>query len=227
MEDPRPHTWRVTAGWPYLLREVFGRFRRTSPYVYVTDGGHWENLGLVELIRRGCTEIYVLSAAGDGAQSFSTAGEAIALAREQFGVDIRIELTPLRSRTGGDKAKTGRQLLDLEADNAERAFAPEPYAVGWFTYANGVRARILFIEANLTDDLPWDVHSHAERHAVFPDDSTMNQFFNHRQFESYRRLGRHQAEAALAADVWRTLGSWQAGHGDEEELRELLTAAAE
>lgn len=215
--------WRLNAGWPYLLREVFGRFRRSSPYVYVTDGGHWENLGLVELIRRGCTEIYVLSAAGDGSRSFSTAGEALALAREQFGVDIEIELTPLRARAGEDPPKEGRQLLDLENDQAERSFAPSPYAIGWFTYDNGVRARILFIEANLTDDLAWDVHSHAERHAVFPDDSTANQLFNHRQFEAYRRLGIHQAEAGAESEDWAAAELWRRGELTAAQLARVLS----
>ncbi len=224
-------SWRVNAGWPYLLREVFGRYRRTSPYVYVTDGGHWENLGVVELIRRGCTEIYVLSAAGDGKESFATAGEAIALAREQFGVDIDVELTPLRARVGEDPPKTGRQLLDMENEADERVLAEQPYAVGRFVYPNGARARLLFIEATLTAGLPWDVHSHAERYSVFPDDSTANQFFNHRQFESYRRLGIAQARAGVESREWAAAKRWTDGLEEvaeqpepsvREELLELV-----
>jgi hypothetical protein len=45
-------------------------------FLYVTDGGHWENLGLVELLRRGCTKIYCFDAAGDKEQTFFTIGEA-------------------------------------------------------------------------------------------------------------------------------------------------------
>jgi hypothetical protein len=83
-------------GWTWWLREVLNRYERGSRYVYVSDGGHWENLGLVELLRRGCTEIVCVNAGGDGQNSFSTIGEAMALAREEVGVEITLDPSPLR-----------------------------------------------------------------------------------------------------------------------------------
>ena len=53
----------------------------------------------------------------------------------------------------------------------------------------------------------------------------MNQFFNHRQFESYRRLGMHQARKAKRADVWEVAEQWQAGQLSDEDLEEALAAA--
>ena len=53
------------------------------------------------------------------------------------------------------------------------------------------------LEATLTDDIPWDVQAHAERWPDFPDDSTADQTFSHRQFESYRELGHHQVDQLL------------------------------
>lgn len=55
------------------------------------------------------------------------------------------------------------------------------------------------LEANLTDDMPWDFHAHAERWPLFPDDPTGDQPFNHRKFESYRRLGELQVSAMFDA----------------------------
>lgn len=213
--------WKRRPGWPYLLREVFGRFKRHRPFLYVTDGGHWENLGLVELFRRRCAEIYVISAAGDGDRSFATIAEAIALAREQCGVEIAIELSPMRPPVGDPPAAPPaappsrrrvvpiRQLLRRGSDGAAKAepMAPATYAEGTFTYGTGrgrVKGKILIIEANLTADMPWDVHAWAESMPIFPDDPTSDQFFNHRQFESYRRLGQHQMETALASVDWST-----------------------
>jgi hypothetical protein len=80
----------------YLFREIFGIHKRDAPFLYVTDGGHWENLGLVELMRRGCTEIYCFDASGDDVDTFFTLGEAIALARTELGIEIRIDPSALR-----------------------------------------------------------------------------------------------------------------------------------
>lgn len=229
-----PETWRRKAGWPYLLSELFGAYKRANPFVYTTDGGHWENIGVVELLRRGCTEIYVLSAAGDGATSFSTLGEAIALAREELDVDIHVDLSPLRPRIvpadqgpkseGG--ATKGRQLLrKRDGELCPEEFAPSAGAVGWFTYPakhSSRRGRILFVEANLVSNTPWDVQSWAESQNIFPDDPTTDQFFNHRQFESYRRLGMHQVEEAQNCDDWRLAGQWVEGKVSESKLKRRL-----
>ena len=45
-------------------RERLANYRPDAPYLYVSDGGHWENLGIVEALRRGCTELIVISASG-------------------------------------------------------------------------------------------------------------------------------------------------------------------
>lgn len=221
-----PAWWRRRPGWTYLLREVFGRYHRYRPFLYVTDGGHWENLGLVELFRRRCTEIVVVSAAGDGTRSFATIGEALALAREQCGVEVTIDLTPMRAPLTVPPEATGRQLLrrNRGGDVAAEAVAPRSYAVGWFTYPAGpsgapTRGRLLVVEANLGDDLPWDVHAYAEGQPIFPDDPTTDQFFDHRQFESYRRLGEHQVGAGWQSAAWLAAGRWVAGEISDEVLR--------
>lgn len=80
----------------YLFREIFGIHRRDEPFLYVSDGGHWENLGLVELMRRGCTEIYCFDASGDHVDTFFTLGEAVAIARTELGIEVRIDPSELR-----------------------------------------------------------------------------------------------------------------------------------
>jgi hypothetical protein len=197
--------WRKRPGWVWYLREVVGWFPNNASYVYVSDGGHWENLGLVELFRRGCTEIYCISAAGDGPESFSTIGEAIALAREQFGVEFDIDLSPLRrpakppesvrrSLRRGAKGKTEAAMTDAD-------WACGGHVAGTFWYPdddpNGDGHPIVILEANLADNIPWDVQAWAESNQAFPDDPTTDQLFSHRQFESYRALGRCQMKHAL------------------------------
>lgn len=86
----------------YLLRELLGRNRVDGRYLFVTDGGHYENLGLVELLRRGCTEIYCFDASGG--ESFSELGEAVALARSELGVEIKIDPSALMPGVKGAAA---------------------------------------------------------------------------------------------------------------------------
>src|SRR5919205_205888 len=74
----------------YLWKELFGRNRLEDKFLYVTDGGHYENLGLVELLRRGCRRIYCFDAGG-GTTSRAL-GDAIALARTELDVEVSMEL---------------------------------------------------------------------------------------------------------------------------------------
>lgn len=190
--------WSGRPGWPWWAREVVLRFRGDAPYLYVSDGGHWENLGLVELLRRGCNRVYVVSAAGDGTSGFGTIGEAIALAREELGIEIEgLELDQLRPPT--DERDDDEEVLVL-ADGTIRRFAPATHTIGTLRRIGQAEpyGEIIALEANLTADVPWDVQAHAEKNAQFPDDSTLDQFFDDEQFESYRRLGQFQMERALA-----------------------------
>ena len=203
--------WDDNPGWSFLIRELFGRFSYRDGFVYTSDGGHWENLGLVELIRHGCNEIIVISAAGDSVDYFPTLGDAIALAREQTRVDIQIDPSALRPRRGEELPKNGRQQLrEVDGSAKSQPMAADPYTVGWFTRPNGERGIVLFVEAALTKDTPWDVHAFGEGHAIFPDHPTTNQFYNHRTFEAYRVLGEYQARTAVASDKWQVAQAWRA-----------------
>lgn len=191
----RPH-------WVWFLRELANKYALDRRYVYVSDGGHWDNLGLVELLRRGCTEVYCISGAGDGSLSFGTIGEALALAREELGVEFSdFDPSPLRAPVkAADPTPEQRVLRRERAKDKASPFAAKPAVVGTFqfTYSSGKqRGVIYYVEADLTEAMPFDVHTFAEAEPDFPDDSTGDQVFNHRQFESYRALGYYQTAAAI------------------------------
>ncbi len=173
--EPGEH-WRDVPGWGWLMRELGGRFRVDGEYVYVSDGGHWDNTGLVEVLRRGCNHVYIVSAAGDGADDFTTFGDAVALVREELGLEISVDLDPLFSSDGRPGA---------------------PFAVGSIARDGSSVGRVVLLEAARLDDMPVDIETYAKDHPEFPDDSTLDQFFSHRQFEAYRRLGEHQMELVL------------------------------
>lgn len=169
----------------YLLWELLGLNRIGAKYLYITDGGHYENLGLVELLRRGCTKVYCLDASGvghDGAE-FGALGEAIALARSELGVEI--EFDPAREE------KDPTQLLPAGADQ----FAKRDVVSATITYPkrpDGSRpadGTLVYVRNTMTDAAPWDVRAHHETDHRFPNDPTIDQLYTDQKFEAYRVLG--------------------------------------
>lgn len=175
-------TWRLSGprfGWLYLWRELFGRTDATSPYVYLSDGGHFDNLGVYELVRRRCYFIVVCDAGADPAYEFGDLGELIRKVRSDFGIRIEIDVSSLRPQAG-------------------MAGSSWHCALGKIHYADvdtrtGV-GTLLYLKPSLTGDEPPDVRTYADQHPSFPHQTTVDQFFSESQFESYRALGMHLAQ---------------------------------
>jgi hypothetical protein len=159
-----------------LIRELLGETNDTSNYVYLTDGAHFDNMGLYELVRRRCRYIVVCDAEEDGQLKFDGIGMAIRKCRIDFGVEIDLDLRPLEHI--GDT-----QLSKVHCVTGTIRYPEDPDRAG----------TIVFIKSTLTGDEPADILNYKKEHASFPHDSTANQWFTESQFESYRRLGHHVA----------------------------------
>lgn len=185
-------TWTERPRVLYLLKEIFGTYSQRDPFLYVTDGGHWENLGLVELLRRGCTEIYCFDASGDDIDTFFTLGEAVALART-LGVEIEIDPEPLEPKENADideKAKEKPEKKKGKVENRLRTRrSPTDHVVGTFSYPDGTEGIMVFAKTTVTDHAPWDVKAYAEKDSDFPTHGTVDQLFTDEKFEAYRALG--------------------------------------
>jgi hypothetical protein len=174
-------TWKEYAPpITYLLAELMGYADDTGKYVYLSDGGHFENLGLYELVRRKVRFIICSDADGDPTFAFQDLGNAIDKCRRDFGVEIHL-----------------RAQRDIAAEGG-KGFRSGHYAIGEIVYpgqtANGY---LLYIKSSLTSDEPSDVLGMKAQDAAFPHDSTANQFFNESMFESYRALGQHMLDVIL------------------------------
>jgi len=181
------HRYGKPRPW-YLLCELLGRNRIDARYLYVTDGGHYENLGLVELLRRGCTKIYCLDASGvgQGRAEFDALGDAIALARSELGVEI-----DFKSDDPGD----------LEPDPATH-LAKKDVVTGTIRYTHGpevVEGTLIYVRNAMTDRATWDARAHQQEDPRFPHNSTVDQLYTDKKFESYRVLGARAAERAMKA----------------------------
>ena len=161
----------------YLVREMIGRNDVNARHLYVTDGGHYENLGLVELLRRGCTDVYCFDASGGS--SFANLGDAVALARSELGVDV--EIRPMR-------------LVASE----ERNLAERDCVCGTIRYPDGTCGTLVYARTVMTEGAPWDVHAHHQADRAFPHDPTVDQLYTDQKFEAYRALGALAGANALA-----------------------------
>jgi len=166
-----------------LLAELFGLTDAGNPYVYLSDGGHFENLGLYEMVLRRCQYIVVSDASCDQDQSFTDLGNAVRKIRIDLGVDIEIH-PGLLHRKDGSRTSEGH------------------YALGLIRYDRTSKPGLLiYVKPSLTGNEPADVTEYANRHAEFPHEPTADQFFDESQFESYRALGVHIAEKVFSDSV--------------------------
>ena len=161
-----------------LWAEAAGRLSYRSTWMYVTDGGHYDNLGLVEALRRGASHIVVLDASGDKADTWFTLGGAIALARTDAGVNIKLDPTTMVRR--------GRGLAPGQVVH--------PWAHGRFYRQQPVpglpaEGEIWVCKLGWWDGAPWDVVAYAKSHSTFPGDSTLEQLYDGPEFEAYQQLG--------------------------------------
>ncbi|WHZ17598.1 MAG: hypothetical protein OJF52_004450 [Nitrospira sp.] len=172
-----------------LLAEAFGLTDARHPYVYLSDGGHFENLGLYEMVLRRCHCILVVDAGCDPKATFEDLGNAIRKIRIDLGIDIEINLDQLRRKPG--ETTSGRH-----------------HAIGLIRYdkvdANATAGTLLYLKPSLTGNEPSDVQDYAARHPAFPHEPTSDQFFDEAQFESYRRLGEHVAQQILRPALQRS-----------------------
>ncbi len=92
---------RSTAAWPssgwrawwcrrrraiWLWREVTALFPGKKRFVYVSDGGHLDNLGLLELLRRRCRLILIIDASGDRAFTTGALDGVLSLANKHLAL---------------------------------------------------------------------------------------------------------------------------------------------
>ncbi|ASR36512.1 phospholipase [Prauserella marina] len=182
---------------PYLAREVLGLHPHRDRLLHISDGGHYDNLGLVELFRRRCTRIFCVDASNDAPPTATTFAEALTLAQQELG--IRVELDePWTTEQGTGEVWEGGESL---AGRLSRS----PLITGTVHYpaesglAGGVTGRLVVARALLWKDLPYSLLSYAMHNPEFPNDSTGDQWFDDAKFSAYTELGRRIGDAAKAA----------------------------
>jgi predicted acylesterase/phospholipase RssA len=163
----------------YLLKELFASATDESKYVNLSDGAHFENLALYELVRRECDFIISGDAGEDPGPGFEDLANAIRKCRTDLGAEIELTTTPFKI-TGADGYATGHA------------------AFGTITYPSKKLGKLLYIKCSVTEKDPADVLAYKRTHDAFPHQSTADQWFDESQFESYRMLGRCSMRSVIS-----------------------------
>lgn len=160
-----------------LVAEAFGLTNDQNKYVYLTDGGHFENLGLYEMVLRRCRMIVLSDGAQDENYHFSDLGNAVRKIRIDLGIPIEFSSVPIYAASPDPEKGKGMY-----------------WAVGKIRYSciDGAQVPdgiLLYIKPAVYEVEPRDVLEYRKSYPAFPHQSTADQFFDEPQFESYRMLG--------------------------------------
>ncbi len=174
--DAGERTWRQDG--PHsavgsLVKEALGLTDNTSAYVYLSDGGHFENLAVYEMILRRCRQIVVLDAGCDPAFTYEDLGNALRKVRIDLKVPVEFE---------------DQYIHPMREKKRRCAIARIRYSAVDATWPDG---ELIYIKPMLLGTEPPDVEAYAAANPSFPHQSTGNQWFNESQTESYRMLGLH------------------------------------
>jgi hypothetical protein len=185
-------------GLGYLFSELVAQSDQKKSYVYLSDGGHFENLGVYELLKRRCRVIVACDADCDFHYHFEDLLALIEKARADFGIHIVINFEQIKPGPGSNRNNVN-------------------YAVGTIHYSPDDPkdcGTLIYIKAGLpletdasrkTGELPADVWHYSEQNPSFPHQSTGDQWFDEVQFESYRALGEYIGTMA-AGDIAEEIG---------------------
>lgn len=161
-----------------LVQEAFGLTTEQKRYVYLSDGGHFENLGLYEMVRRRCGLIVLSDAGCDPDVAFQDLGNAV----RRISIDMNVKIIFDRLDIGPRKIPPIAGTTFAVA----KIVYPEPDApVG----------RLLYIKPGYQGIEPASVRSYAAANPAFPHEPTSDQLFGESQFEAYRALGEYIVDA--------------------------------
>lgn len=189
----------------YSVREALGLTTHSTPYVYLSDGGHFDNLGVYEMLRRRCDKIVAVDAGQDGGYAYQDLATLLRRANSDFGVESR-EIKPPGEKPPGEALPPDQNCKGV-------AIPPRVYRMFELHYpaAGGAPAKtavLVCLKLSLPKETPLALLSHKRLSAAYPHDPTGNQFYDEDQFESYRELGMLVGTDALSDPAVLTMLGW-------------------
>jgi hypothetical protein len=196
--------WLPNHVWPGLSAVMPVGHHESDWFLELSDGGHFENLGLYELVRRRARLIIVC----DGAQDPSFAFEDLQRAQRRVAADF--------GATVAFSVDTLERLIPNRTDHrfpeSDLKLSETGHIVGTVRYADKSTATLIYLKTTLVEGLPVELLGYRGANPTFPDQSTADQFFDEEQFEAYRELGfiiaeRMMKDGDVQAGIAALLGS--------------------
>ena len=217
----------------YLLDEYTARFHGSArQHWYLSDGGHFENMGGYELIRRRLrTIIIIIDSEADPDYTFGGMAALIRKARTDFAAEITFlddaelnEVLPeghCFSALGHlRRGKWVEETLPAQDSKTDKRQTIDPVDHGRHSLAHAALAKVsydcqrtpqsvlIYLKPTLMGNEPLDVLQYHGENPSFPQQTTADQFFDEAQWESYRALGEHIARQVFQAPEGEKSAVW-------------------
>ncbi len=173
--------------WPYarssrnpvsnFWKEMISFLHENSSWINLSDGGHLENLGVIELLRRRCRLIIICDAEADPEHNLNGLGTLIRLARFELGCEIIIDTSAIR-------------ISAIDANKGQKQ-CMKHWTIGQIKYIDDDIGYIIYLKSSLDGKDPENLRQYQGLNPEFPQEPTLDQFFSIEQFDSYRELGLH------------------------------------
>lgn len=203
---------RYTTFWPYYLgRAMLGKANHSRGRVNISDGGHIENLGVFELLRRRCKLIIAIDASCDPDYNFTDLRNLVVRAREKLGLKIEFckkpedEIRPKPSSAYSDQHYVKAKVTCLPRKIKDPKKKPDPL----LDYDPNYEGTLIYVKSSLKAPNVWEddggsksqdeanAFNYKINHPAFPHETTIDQFFDVDQWNAYYFLGRFIAEDIL------------------------------
>ncbi|MDF3813457.1 hypothetical protein [Rhodopseudomonas sp. BAL398] len=187
--------------FPGLVSDILSkRHSRNSNFLELTDGGHFENLGLYELVRRKLRIILIVDGEADPSISLSS----LVSAARRIEQDFKATLTfPAEAGLGPERLI----MYEEKGYPSGRRAAQSPFLVGRLDYDDRTSGTLIYFKSTLIKEMDFTTAGYLATNPTFPHQSTVDQFFDPDQFDAYRYLGYDGAcELIKALQLNTTLG---------------------
>jgi hypothetical protein len=181
---PGVQGWLASNAFIQLTRETLGLLNERASAINLSDGGHIENLGAYELVRRKLKFIVCVDGGMDASMDCADLNRLQRLVAIDFGYRIDFDTTDLKLI---DKFSTNYGML-VKIDYTPQTDNVALKELGWMLY---IKLAMLGTESNYILD-------YRRENPLFPHQSTADQFFDEAQFEAYRKLGEIAAQSFLS-----------------------------
>lgn len=204
----------------HLFDEMLARFRGPNSRLwYLSDGGHFENTGAYEMIRRRVPYIIVCDCGADPDYAFEDLARLTRMVRVDFGAEIsfvRPDELNLKLGSAADvfglpsdfSAQSENSDTPTSSDGKTATQKKSPHALlARIDYPDaasnphlGGTSLMIVLKPGLSGDEPLDIAQYHHAYPAFPQETTLDQYFDEAQWESYRKLGRHIAEQVFPTE---------------------------